>query len=490
MASLSNRPDGTREIYIVLASKRSKIQLGRISKKDAQAIRTKIDHIVSRKLSRLSLDSDVAQWIGGLDNNDRLFQRLVSLGLVEPRPDVVKSEPVQPEVKTLQSIVDRFTEFKRPMIAESSLNKLVQCLDVLVKRFGKDRDISNITLGEASEFESWGRKRGFSEAHQRTHNRYAKQLFAYAVDHGWIELNPFRKLKSTALAAATRHYVSPEDTRALLDACPSLQWKLLIGLARYGGLRVPSEAFALTWGMVDWDNKALSIPSKKTLRYGKSRVCPIIPGLMLLLKQGYDQGQDGSSTILKLSVGNVRRKFPDIIKKAKVEPWEDIFQALRRSCETHLVSLGLPEHAVSTWLGHSHQVSRDHYLMVTSDTFARATETTTDTSQRLKTQSTKSGAESGAVQSRNDSQEVEKGVSAKSSEESENDASPGDFQGLQVFATNCGAPRKQPKYVKFSVCECMKSQGNEHVGDFGCSRRFRFTTPKATHLLKMEQHFP
>ena len=54
--------------------------------------------------------------------------------------------------KTLQSIVDRFTAFKRPMIAESSLNKLVQCLDVLVERFGKDRDISSINLGDAAEF--------------------------------------------------------------------------------------------------------------------------------------------------------------------------------------------------------------------------------------------------------------------------------------------------------------------------------------------------
>ncbi len=440
MASISKRKGGKREIYIVRAGKRSKIQLGTLPQKDADAIKTKIEHIYSRKLSRLPLDSDVALWLGGLDSDDKLFQRLVTLELVEPRPDAVESEPVQPEIKTLQSLVDRFTEFKRPMIAESSVNKLGQCLDVLLECFGNDRDISNITVGDAAEFESWGMKRGFSEAHQRTHNRYAKQLLAYAVDHTWISANPFRKLKSTALAATTRHYVTPEDTVALLDACPSLQWKLLIGLARYGGLRVPSESFALTWGMVDWNNKALSIPSKKTLRYGKSRVCPIIPELMLLLKQGYDQGQDGSSTILKLSVGNVRRKFPDIIKNAKVEPWADIFQALRRSCETHLVSLGLPEHAVSTWLGHSHQVSRDHYLMVTSDTFARATETTTDTSQRLKTQSTKSGAESGAAQSRNDSQEVEKGVSAKSSVESENDASPGDFQGLQVFASECGAP--------------------------------------------------
>ena len=93
MASLSTRANGNREIYVVFASKRSKIQLGKTTKKDAQAIMTKIEHIVSRKFSRLALDSDVAQWLGSLGSNDKLFQRLASLGLIEPRPMEVESEP-------------------------------------------------------------------------------------------------------------------------------------------------------------------------------------------------------------------------------------------------------------------------------------------------------------------------------------------------------------------------------------------------------------
>lgn len=50
-----------------------------------------------------------------------------------------------------------------------------------------------------------------------------------------------------------------------------------------------------------------------------------------------------------------------------------MFQTLRRSCETHLISLGHPHHVVANWLGHSVQVSKDHYLMVTSEDFAKAT---------------------------------------------------------------------------------------------------------------------
>ncbi len=287
------------------------------------------------------------------------------------------------------------------MIAKRSIDKQEECLGVLVECNGKERDIASLTLGDASEFESFGKKRGFSDAHQRTHNRYAKLLFAYATDHGWVEANPFRKLKSTSLAATARHYVTPEDTVSLLKACPGLQWKLLIGLARYAGLRVPSEAFAITWDMVGWDKKALCIPSKKTRRYAESRVCPILAELMELLNRGWDFAAEKATTILTLSVANVRRKLPAIIKDAKLQPWKELFKTLRRSCETHFVSLGHPAHAVSNWLGHSSQVSKDYYLMITSDAFQNATEKKTDLQDRpthpLKDGSIIPGAESGAV---------------------------------------------------------------------------------------------
>lgn len=229
-----------------------------------------------------------------------------------------------------------------------------------ISAFCKGRDISSITLGDASEFESWGMKLGFSEAHQRTHNRYAKQLFAFAVDHEWLSTNPFRKLKSSSLAATSRHYVTPEDTAKLLESCSGIQWKMLIGLARYAGLRVPSEAFAITWAMVDWDKKAFYIPSKKTRRYAESRPMPIVPELMKLLEKGYEEAPEGAETILTLSASNIRRELPKIIERAGLTRWEDLFQTLRRSCETHLVAMGHPTHAVSTWLGHSNQVSKGH----------------------------------------------------------------------------------------------------------------------------------
>jgi integrase len=408
MASLSTDGSGRRLVYVVLSGKRVKISLGAVTKKDAISILAKIEHLVSKKLSKLAPDNEVANWIGSMDRDDRLFRRLVSLGLIEPR--AVVEPAVQQEVHTIKSVVDKFVALKRPMLASRSIDKMEECLGVLLECLGGDRDILFLTDGDAIEFESWGMAKGFSEAHQRTHNRYAKQLFSHAVDKKLIDENPFRKLKSTSLAATTRHYVTPEDTHSLLEACPGIQWKLLVGLARYAGLRVPSEAFAITWSMVDWDKKALSIPSKKTRRYAESRVMPVLPELMDLLQVGWDEAPEGSTNILTLSYANIRRKLPKIILDAKLKPWEDMFQTLRRSCETHFVSLGHPAHAVSDWLGHSSQVSKDHYLMVTSDTFTRATEVKTEVKGRPTTARPKMGAEMDAVGSGNNRKRPEMGA--------------------------------------------------------------------------------
>ena len=53
-----------------------------------------------------------------------------------------------------------------------------------------------------------------------------------------IRNNPFEELKTGSLANRKRQYiVSGAETRKLLEACSGPEWRTLIALARYGGLR-------------------------------------------------------------------------------------------------------------------------------------------------------------------------------------------------------------------------------------------------------------
>jgi integrase len=70
-----------------------------------------------------------------------------------------------------------------------------------------------------------------------------------------IEKSPFRKLKGAAKGNPERFYfLSCQDAEKIIRACPDNQWKLIVALSRYGGLRCPSEHLGLRWGDVDWEN--------------------------------------------------------------------------------------------------------------------------------------------------------------------------------------------------------------------------------------------
>ncbi|RIK80286.1 MAG: hypothetical protein DCC68_11280 [Planctomycetota bacterium] len=61
-----------------------------------------------------------------------------------------------------------------------------------------------------------------------------------------VEVNPFADLKSTVRPNPSRFYfIRRDEAQKVLDACPDAQWRLIFALARFGGLRVPSEIVEL-----------------------------------------------------------------------------------------------------------------------------------------------------------------------------------------------------------------------------------------------------
>ena len=80
-------------------------------------------------------------------------------------------------------------------------------------------------------------------------------------------LQPFHKLKGGTVAARRERHVTPEETDDLLEACPSTQWRAVVGLARLAGLRVPSETHGLRWGDIDFARGRMTVRSPKTERY-------------------------------------------------------------------------------------------------------------------------------------------------------------------------------------------------------------------------------
>jgi len=356
----------------------------KVNKTFWREIEPHVENLATAYHGNTIIEPSTQTWLAGV--NDELHAEFARLGFVQPR---VKPEATV--VVTVSSLLAKHTEAKLSTLEDSSLARMKIELSRFEGWAGVDRDIRTFTVGSASDFTGWLAGKVASEAAQRTCNRYVKAMFAYAVEHEWLSRNPFEKLKASPLAANRAHYVTPEQTELILKAVDSyfvadtseaIQWRLLIGLARYAGLRTPSETHAITWRGVDWANNALVVQVRKTRRYAATRTVPIIPELLPILQAGYDHAPEGASTILTVSQNNLYRKLTAILEAAGIAKWDDLFQTLRQSCETHLVSLGHPQHAVSQWLGHSERVSKDHYLMVTTDAFSKATTTRTEVADR------------------------------------------------------------------------------------------------------------
>ncbi len=175
------------------------------------------------------------------------------------------------------------------------------------------------------------------------------------------------------MAAERERYLKPEEANTVLEACPDVRWRVLVGLARFGGLRCPSETHILTWADIDWDRGRMTVRSPKTERFEqhRQRVVPIGPKLRPLLQDAFHAAEDGQEGVVGLSRNNMRRQTQVILKRAGLEPFGRCFQVFRQGCETEW-AMTLPQHAVSAWMGHSEAVSRKHYLQVPDEIFDRA----------------------------------------------------------------------------------------------------------------------
>ena len=205
-----------------------------------------------------------------------------------------------------------------------------------------------------------GRIGSLAEAYICLHVRNAKTILAQAVKQNLILFNPFDRLKGTAPEPDKDwHYVSREELRLLLTACPSMSWQLLLTLCRFAGVR-QTEALDLPWAGVDWEQHTLAIFAPKT---GRHRVVPIDPELYSFLLRAYEEASEGQEMVIPVgSIGrsNLWRDFRRICRQANIEPWESWCQVLRRNCETDWAQEHL-QYVVSTWIGHDITVSARHY---------------------------------------------------------------------------------------------------------------------------------
>ncbi len=178
----------------------------------------------------------------------------------------------------------------------------------------------------------------------------AKQLFRAAIRWGVLARSPFEGLRPGSQANPARaHYVPLRVIRDVLGSCPSIEWKLLVALARLAGLRCPSEVGALTWDHINWEKGRLMVLAPKTEHHGGEhavRVVPMCPELRAILAEAFDRAEPGATLVVPMAArpgANFSTHLRRIVLKAGHKPWDRLLQNLRASCETDWVVAVDPE---------------------------------------------------------------------------------------------------------------------------------------------------
>jgi len=474
MASLSTDKNGNRTIQFVGADRRRRsIRLGKMPKRDAEAIKVRIEALNVSQISGQPVDGDTARWLA--ERSAGILDKLAAVNLIQKR------EPAN-RITLGEFLADY--QKRRDDVKAATRITYGNTVRNLLEVFGADRPLDSITPADADDFRRALQRRGedpdaakpegdmlgvklfdiafvllnangraarelktrwlkspklpkpIGQIYQsRRENLYAidkviaflrqtevepaegwdavaqrlrsrqlkptgngkrklapvtvarrcgraKQFFRDAVRRKLIADNPFDDVVGGPKAnAENAHFIEQTTIDKVIDACPNAEWRLLVALSRFGGLRVPSEALTLRWPDVDWAKSRMTVHAPKTEHHiGKeTRIVPIFAELRPYLEDVFDPAADYVLPSLQHEAAkrgdwravNLRTRFEKIVKRAGVTQWPRLWHNLRASRQTELEER-FPSHVVCAWLGNSEKIAREHYLQVREVDFAKA----------------------------------------------------------------------------------------------------------------------
>ncbi len=361
------------QVYVSKHNRKT-IRFGTVSQEKAEEYAALVDAIAeyARQNNRSDLPYSLLRRVEKLPVPIR--DRLAKAGLYEP-----------PREWTVGEFVEHYMATKKAKNATKL--KWRQAAGALVEFFGGDTDLRNITRGDADLFKDFLVDQELANSTIGKRLRDAKAFFTGAIRNGILERNPFDGVSHHSTPNEDRKFfITLEDTLKLIEAAPNTDWRVMIALGRFGGLRSPSEVLSLKWDGFDWERSRFRVDSPKTEHHpgGAYRMVPMFPELRPFLEEAWDAAEEGAVYVIgndvyrKAAMGpngwrscNVRTQLRRIIKRAGLQPWPKTWHNLRSSRETELFRRH-PIKAVCNWIGNSPKVAMKHYAQTTEADFAAA----------------------------------------------------------------------------------------------------------------------
>ena len=371
MPSAYPNPAGEYQVQFKgIDGKRKTIWLGKVDEDFVDEFKLRVGRLLKSLRESRPLDTVTQAWLESLDG--RFRQRLADKGLIQEHP-----------VLTIENLCD-YCIRQSDGVAPRTLQKLVDTKANLLDHFGTQRTIYQVSPGDADEWRRWLAKLGrrpvpgpLAEITVSKRVQQARSFFLAAVRKRWLSANPFDGVRVNASTPSDRLRFVDRETIAKLMEAADPETRLLIALARYLGLRTPSETRPLEWGWINWEAGHLRVLDSKRRKHGdkKWRFPPLFPEVQQLLWDAYNSPTADPVHIIKPSTVTdtaLRNRLERLCLRCGILPWPKIWQNLRSTRETELVDEGIPIHVVCQWIGNSPAIALKHYLQVVKEHSQRA----------------------------------------------------------------------------------------------------------------------
>lgn len=372
------------------------MRLGNVDKRTANSVKAYIEKIVAAKRCGGSLAPEVVNWIASLPND--FYSRLAEFGILPPRK----------QIGTLKELIPRIIEKRAATVSTQTIEIWRQAERSLYEHFGEDRKVDTITRNDAEEYRSWlvsnGRldgKGGLKPTTVWKRLQYAMYFFRAMALNDDIVKSPFVKMSMEPAVDETRNeYIKEDFIKQVMEVASDAEWKAIMALWRFGGLRGSSEPLLVRWQDINWENNTILVHSQKVKRHpGKGvRTIPLFPELLLPLREAQREAGEKDIYVItkhapKYLKGVVDRRklekikanlgsiFAGFVERAGLKPWPKIINNIRASWITDLldgkyqtVEKRFGIQTIAYWAGNSPKVILQAYARVRKEEYHQVTQ--------------------------------------------------------------------------------------------------------------------
>ena len=249
----------------------------------------------------------------------------------------------------------------------------------------RKKPLESITTQDARRWREMLQDEGRTGKTVLSYTKDIGAIFRAAIREGLITSNPFTALESIDTSdSIDRKPFTGEEVGRLLGAAPTEEWRGLILVAAFTGLRLGDSA-RLRWSSIDLEAKRISLVPSKTKKKKREVRIPIQPDLLAYLlaapvatdkpdapvfpnlSKTPTQSRDGLSAqfvgiMAKAEVdrGKASRESEEDRGKGRIT-YERGFHSLRHTFTTWLRSAGVSEEDRMALVGHSTRESHAIY---------------------------------------------------------------------------------------------------------------------------------